>query len=144
MRVLSASNPRYSENGVDLDVHFEGIGVVPFCASQDDVEQIGRELYARAMYGEFGTIAPYIPPLPTIPQSITPRQGKLALLDAGMYSAVTAAIEAMGGGAGIRAKITWESATEFRRNDPVLCSLAASLGLTDAQIDQLFIHGATL
>jgi hypothetical protein len=43
-------------------------------------------------------------------------------------------------------RITWEYATEFRRNDPLLNQLAANLTppLTAEQIDQFFIAAAQL
>lgn len=34
-------------------------GWIPFTASADDPESHGRELYSKAIAGEFGTIAPY-------------------------------------------------------------------------------------
>jgi hypothetical protein len=38
-------------------VDFEGIGPVPFTATPGDCEAPGRELYARAVAGDFGPIA---------------------------------------------------------------------------------------
>jgi hypothetical protein len=35
---------------------------LPFGASPNDCEEHGRELFARAKAGEFGTVAPYVPP----------------------------------------------------------------------------------
>lgn len=58
MMVISASNPVKTKHGVELLVDFEGIGLVPFHATPDDSEDHGRDLYARAMAGEFGTVAP--------------------------------------------------------------------------------------
>jgi hypothetical protein len=41
---------------------------MPFGAMANDVEEHGRLLYARVIAGEFGQIAPYVPPLePTQP-----------------------------------------------------------------------------
>lgn len=37
-------------------------GTIPFTAAPDDVEHHGKELYAKALAGEFGEIAPYIEP----------------------------------------------------------------------------------
>lgn len=41
-------------------------------------------------------------------------------------------------------KIWWEFATVFERNHPMVVAMGAALGQTDAQIDALFILGATL
>lgn len=67
LTINSASNPKYADAsgvGIVLDVVFEEHGEtpLPFLALPDDVEEHGRELYARAAAGEFGVIAPYTPP----------------------------------------------------------------------------------
>lgn len=145
MKILSVNSPARTAHGINLMVEFEGLGVVPYHAMEGGrAGTYEEELWVKASSGEYGAIAPYIPPAPIIPQVITSRQGKLALLDAGIYQQVVSAIDSMAGDAGVRAKITWESASEFRRDDPVLCSIAAALGLQGEQIDQMFVHGATL
>jgi hypothetical protein len=56
---MKASNPKHLPNGlIYLDIEHSDFGVIPFAASPFDVEPMGRELYARAMAGEFGSIAP--------------------------------------------------------------------------------------
>jgi hypothetical protein len=37
---------------------------LPFTASANDTEAHGREIFARAVAGEFGGVAPYVPPEP--------------------------------------------------------------------------------
>jgi len=68
LTVKSATLPKYVTADsvvIELQVVFEEFGdtVLPFGATADDVEQHGRELYARALAGEFGTIAPYVSPI---------------------------------------------------------------------------------
>ena len=41
-------------------------------------------------------------------------------------------------------QITWQFASVFLRDDPLLISLAANLGLTTAQIDDFFIAATRL
>ena len=36
------------------------------------------------------------------------------------------------------ARIAWQDAMEFRRDSPTLLAMGAQLGMTDAQLDQLF------
>ena len=63
MEIISAKNPTYSnadKSSVDLLVTFETIGEVPFTAHRDDVEEHGRAIYADALAGKFGNIAPYV------------------------------------------------------------------------------------
>ncbi|CAB5079529.1 hypothetical protein UFOVP143_6 [uncultured Caudovirales phage] len=75
-----------------------------------------------------------------VPVSVTPRQVRLLLLQQGLLANVEAMIKA-----GDQAtQITWEFASEFLRNDPLLEQLSKALGLTDAQVDQFFIAAASL
>ena len=83
--------------------------------------------------------APPAPPTP-IPQSVTMRQARLALLGAGLLDTVETAIA----GAGPAAKIEWDYATEVQRSAGLVPAMATALGLTDAQIDALFVTAATL
>ena len=96
---------------------------------------------------EFATLnAQWHPATPAaVPVSVTPRQAKLALLSAGLLDAVEAAIEAIADPATKRvAQIEWEYAQEVRRDWPLLNQVAAGMGMTDAQIDDLFNLAATL
>ena len=49
-----------SNTTIDCTVDFETIGNIPFSASADDNTQHGRDIYDRAVKGDFGTIAPYV------------------------------------------------------------------------------------
>lgn len=79
-------------------------------------------------------------PGPTVPYIISPRQVRLLLLQQGELSNV----EAMIAQQDEATRITWEYATEFRRNDPLLNQLAANLGYSEAAIDQFFIAASAL
>ena len=76
----------------------------------------------------------------SIPQVVTIRQAKLALLQAGLLDDVEAAMTQ----ADRATQIEWEYATEFRRDWPALIAMQPLLGLTDTQIDDLFKLAATL
>ncbi|GMA79276.1 hypothetical protein GCM10025880_56930 [Methylorubrum aminovorans] len=41
-------------------------------------------------------------------------------------------------------KLSWNFATYFDRNDPMLLQMAAAEGWTEAEINQIFTLGATL
>jgi hypothetical protein len=91
------------------------------------------------------SLMPPSPPPPVqVPEFVSMRQARLALLNAGMLSNVNAAITAMPGAAGDAARIEWEYATEVRRDSALVTGLSGVLGLTSAQLDQLFIAGAEL
>lgn len=65
MEIIEAKNPKYltsDKSIIQLDVLFEGFSdYLPFGATADDVEPHGRELYARAVSGEFGEVVSGIP-----------------------------------------------------------------------------------
>jgi hypothetical protein len=80
-----------------------------------------------------------VPQPPSVPQSVTPRQARLALLAAGLLDAVEAAVNAAGGAT----KVTWDFATVINRTDPLISTIGSSLNLTSDQIDVLFKYAAT-
>lgn len=86
---------------------------------------------------------PPAPPVP-VPQSVTMRQARLALHAAGLLSGVDAAIASMQEPAKTAALIEWEYASAVERNAGLVPAMASALGMTDAQIDDLFITAATL
>lgn len=84
------------------------------------------------------------PPAPNIPESVTMRQCRIALLDAGLLDAVKSSIATMPGTDGERARIDWEYAQEVRRDWPLIGYMAGDLGLTDEQVDGLFMAAAAI
>lgn len=79
-----------------------------------------------------------------IPQSITMRQARLSLLASGMLTTVNSAIARMSGAAGEAARIEWEYAHEVRRNAGLMESMGVLLGLSSAQLDDLFVAASRL
>ena len=76
------------------------------------------------------------PVTPAVPRSVTPLQARKALRAAGLIDAVDAYLATQP--AEIRE--AWEYAVEVRRDDQsVVAMTAAALGMTSAQMDQLFI-----
>jgi hypothetical protein len=86
------------------------------------------------------------PPAPgqVVPTSVKMRAAKLALIDAGLLSTVDAAIAAMTGVEGEKARVEWTQSETLRRDHPLLAQLGPALGLTDAQIDGLFMAAAVI
>lgn len=76
-----------------------------------------------------------------VPQTISPRQIRQALTKYGYRTAVESAITAT---TDQDLKDWWHYATEFDRNHPQVQALATSLGYTAAQIDQVWIYGASI
>jgi len=79
-----------------------------------------------------------------VPQSVTMRQARLALHAAGLLTSVDAAIAAMDEPDKTAAQITWEFAQTVDRGFGMVPQLAAALGMTETQIDDLFIAAAKL
>ena len=77
---------------------------------------------------------------PPVPAQVTMRQARLALLDAGLLANVETAIA----GAGQAAAIEWEYAQTVDRSSGLVPAMATALGMTEAQIDDLFRLAATL
>jgi len=91
--------------------------------------------------GEF--VAPTPPPEP-VPSQCTRRQGRLALLDAGMLDAVESAIAAIADPIErMAAQIEYEADTWERDND-FLQAMWSQLGGTPEQLDDLFREAVTL
>jgi hypothetical protein len=80
----------------------------------------------------------------SVPQSVTMRQARLALHAAGLLPSVNAALEALTEPAKTAAIIEWEYAQTVDRNSGLVPELATALGMTELQIDNLFITAATL
>lgn len=65
---MKAQNPIFANamgTVINLTCNHPEFGAIPFSASAGDSEPDGRELFARAMLGEFGVIAPYVAPVIT-------------------------------------------------------------------------------
>jgi hypothetical protein len=98
----------------------------------------------REMTPEEVAALPPVPP-PVIPQSVTMRQARLALLGAGLLDDVDAAIAAIPDATQRRAaEIEWEYAQTVDRTSAFTLQLAGGLGITPEQMDQLFTQAVTL
>ena len=75
-----------------------------------------------------------------VPQQVTMRQARLALLNAGLLDDAEAAIAS----AGREAKLEWDYAAVVERSNPAVAIVQQQQGLTDAQIDDLFREAAKL
>lgn len=87
---------------------------------------------------------PDLPAVPVVPRSITMRQARRALHQQGLLNSVNSAIDALPDPPKTDAKIEWEYSNEVQRYNGFVSSLAPILGLTEQDIDDLFILGATL
>jgi hypothetical protein len=63
--LTSVSNPRWSNTGktaIDCEITTSQFGaeILPFTASQNDVEAHGRAIFAALVSGQYGPIADYV------------------------------------------------------------------------------------
>lgn len=80
-----------------------------------------------------------------VPQSVTRRQARQALLLAGLLDNVQPAIDSIADPVQrSMAQIEWDDSQQFERKRPMLISLAAALGLGEEALDNLFIQAAQL
>lgn len=102
-----------------------------------DEDGISRMSMLASVLPDDATIEPYVAPPPPIPQTVTRFQA-LAVLSAGGYlDTVRNYINTLDPNNVQR--LAWENATDWERTSPTLNALAQMLGLTESQVDDLFI-----
>lgn len=122
-------------NGVSMSADV-GTVYVP-----DDPDNMDWQAYQA--WVALGNQAAPLPALP-VPDQVTMRQARLALLAAGKLAAVDAAIAALPSPAKEQAQIEWEYSSDVLRHAGFVDQLGAGLGLTSDQLDALFHQAVTL
>lgn len=80
-----------------------------------------------------------------VPHSVTPRQFRMSLVQKGIeLSTVTAIIDSLPEPEQTLARINWEYATSFDRDNEMLNQMAPALNLSPADLDEIFINGQNL
>ena len=85
-----------------------------------------------------------LPVVTLIPTSVTMRQARLALLQAGLLASVNTAIASLPEPQKSYSTIEWEYATEVLRESPLINNLASGLSLSTTQLDDLFTLASSL
>lgn len=75
-----------------------------------------------------------------VPQEVYADQARNALRDAGLLDAVDQYIAQSND---VELKTRWEFRGVFRRDSASVAAISTALGLTDAQVDELFIRAAS-
>lgn len=86
-----------------------------------------------------GVVTPAPPPPVAVPATVAMWQAKAALQGAGLLDKANGAVVASGSSV---LEAFWSGAASIDRASPTLASIAAVLGLSDAQVDALFIAAA--
>ena len=123
--------PKTTVNGATL---VEGVWVNPAPPAQPTAEELTAAAQAAAEANR----------LAGIPQSVTMRQARLALLGSGQLATVNSAIADMAGPNGDAARIKWEFSTEVGRDQTLVLAMGKVLGMTALQLDDLFTAAAAL
>lgn len=93
-------------------------------------------------------VADYVPPPPApvqVPQVVSMRQARLALLVTGRLNMIAGVLAGIPDeGQKQAALIEWEYASEVHRNHGLMNPMRAALGMTEADMDDLFIIAAGL
>jgi len=83
LTIVNLTNPQYANatnTAIKLQVQFAEItAIVPFIATNDDIEPHGLDLYRNAVAGKYGPIAPY--PIPLDQQLATLKTNLCAQID---------------------------------------------------------------
>lgn len=83
-------------------------------------------------------IAGTVSEAPIIPQCVTMRQARLALLQVNKLSLIQPIIDSLPSPDKEEAQITWEYSQEVQRNNGLVSQLAPALGMTEQDVDDLF------
>lgn len=114
--------------------------------SQTELDSIAgpRFVVADALSGAWTVYTGGDMPRVEVPQEVTMRQARLALLAVGKLVAVNAAINALPDPQKTAAIIEWEYSSTVRRDSQFVALLGPALGLDAAGLDALFIAAAKL
>lgn len=79
---MEIRNAIYNEVGtIDCEINHPKLGWIPFTASPDDDEELGRQIHADILAGRAGPVAPYVAPLPSPEQIAAEARAYLASTD---------------------------------------------------------------
>lgn len=156
MRFTNIKDLKYitaNNSHIDLFATCKEYGEIPMTLNLIDTEDL--HYFATGTFGEDKKeilipleeyckqqkIAPYVEPKPVviIPNSITPLQAKLQLLDEELLDEVEVMVKV-----DRKIELYWTNAQNFYRNDEILLGMATALGLSDAQLDDLFLQASKL
>jgi hypothetical protein len=81
---------------------------------------------------------------PAVPQEVSMRQARLALLARGVLSQVDTAIDSLPSPDREAARIEWDYSSVVARNSPLVVMMGTALGLDGSALDDLFIAAVRL
>lgn len=117
---------------------------IPLYLTADYDQEYGRDLFAQAIAGTFGEIAPYAAPpfVRVVPQVVSRFQALAAMHQAGLLDSIETYMQQSTTDWFV--KLAWEEAQEYRRDSPTVQVIGDLFGLTPTQLDDLFIFAGTV
>lgn len=109
--------------------------------SEDDYIKEGLELLSDE---ELALLRAEQQQPPVTPSKVTMRQARLALHASGLLSQVEVAINTLPEPPRTTARIEWDFSSEVHRDKEFVVMMGTALGLSDAQLDDLFVQAALL
>lgn len=91
---------------------------------------------------EGAVIEPYVAPPAPVPSIVSRFQARAALAQTGHFEAVAAYMAALP--ATDIQRLAWEDATNFDRTSTTLAAMATMLGLSETDLDDLFVLAASI
>lgn len=83
------------------------------------------------------------PSVSYIPQTVTMRQARLALLDVGLLDTIEQALNSLPEPQRTRSLIEWNHGSVVERDSALVTQMSSALGLTSEQVDNLFLQANT-
>lgn len=81
-------------------------------------------------------------PVDIVPKVVSRFQARAALYEAGHLQNIETVMASPA--TEMLVKLAWQDAQEFRRNSPTVIALGYALGITESDLDQLFIAAAAI
>lgn len=126
----------YKHTDSDVVVRLSDGAFIPADMANSDYQQYLQWL-------EAGNVPePADPALPTIPQEVTRFQALAALHLAGLLEQVEAIMADQA--TDMLTVLAWKNTQEFKRTSPMVLNMVQALGLSDEQLDNLFITASTI
>ena len=149
MKFTNIRDLKYSSadnSTIDLFATCEEYGEIPMTLNIVDTEDLheyfdGKDFHKLEEYCKKQSIAKYVAPpvVIYIPTSITMRQARLYLLSLELLDDVELLVSQ-----NKAQQIEWEYASEVQRTNQLIPALQEALGLTNAQVDNMFIEASKL